>query len=462
MGVRIRTLRSEELGNSAHLLIDQESRRAVVVDPVRDIGQYIDLARAEGAEITWALETHVHNDFVSGARELVATGGAVLGASTRSELRYDYRGLDDGDEIELGSARLRVLATPGHTPEHVAYLLLDAQGEPEALFSGGALMVGTAARTDLFGQALAWRFAHDLRRSLQEKILCLPDDVVVYPTHGGGSFCGVGAGSAISTTIGAERAGNPLAKATSGRQFVARALTAGPYPSYYARMRTLNQAGAPLLGPGPPEAPGLALTEVDTWIAQGAQVIDVRPAAAFRTAHIPGALSVGAEGTLSAWVGWLVVPERPLVLMGALGQAGADQLTEASRQLSRIGYDRVVGHLDGGLSTWTEAGREIVSYDTTDAATLADRLDTDEMLVVVDVREAAEWHAGHIPGSMNLPVHEIPNWPIDLPRGLPLAVHCGHEYRGTLGASLLERAGYDDLCVVADGWEGWAALATAG
>ena len=458
MGIEIRSLRSAELGNATHVVIERDSGVAVVIDPVRDVCQYLEVAAGDAVELAWALETHVHNDFVSGSRELVAASGTRLGASGKADLRYPYERLGDGDEIEVGSFRLRVLSTPGHTPEHVAYLLVDPEGEPQTLFSGGALMVGTAARTDLFGPGLSWRFAHDLERSLREKILELPDHVVVYPTHGGGSFCAAGAGSALTTTIGAERAANPLATARSSRQFVTRALTAGPYPAYYARMRCLNQAGAPLLGPALPAPSALRLDEVDIWLAQGALVVDVRQAAAFRAGHVPGSLAAVADGNLSGWVGWLVGPERPLVLVAEPDATGAAQVVEAARQLARIGYDRVVGVLDGGIETWRAAGRELTSYETASAASLAKRLDADELLPVVDVREAAEWHAGHIPGSVNLPAHDIPAVSTELPRGLPLAVHCGHDYRATLGASLLERAGYDQLVVLDDGWEGWVSL----
>ena len=464
MDIEVRSLRTAELGNAAHVVIERDSGVAVVVDPVRDVGQYLDLVAGESVELSWALETHVHNDFVSGARELVAAADVRLGASGDAGLRYPYERLGDGDEIKIGSWRLQVLATPGHTPEHVAYVLVDPTGEPQALFSGGALMVGTAARTDLFGPALSWRFAHDLEQSLRKKILALPDDVVVYPTHGGGSFCAAGAGTALTTTIGAERATNPLATACSSRQFVGRALTAGAYPSYYARMRSLNQAGAPLLGPPLPLPPPLSLNEVDTWIAQGALVVDLRAASAFRAGHIPKSLAAGADGNVSGWVGWLVGPERPLVLVADAdasaggGGAGAGQVAEATTQLARIGYDRVVGFLDGGIDTWLAAGRELAGYETISAAALAKRLDADELLCVVDVREASEWHAGHVPGSVNIPAHDIPTSDVELPRGIVLAVHCGHDYRATLGASLLERAGHHQLVVVDDGWDGWAAL----
>ena len=458
MAIEVRSLRATELGNAAYVVIEHKAGVAVVVDPVRDVAQYLEVAAGESVKLTWALETHVHNDFVSGSRELVAASGAHLGASGDAGLHFPYERLGDGDEIEIGAYRLQVLATPGHTPEHVAYLLVGPDGEPEALFSGGALMVGTAARTDLFGPALSWRFAHDLARSLKERILELPDEVVVYPTHGGGSFCAAGAGSALCTTIGSERTANPLATARSLRQFVTRALTAGPYPAYYTRMRALNQAGAPLLGPELTAPSALSLREVDMWLAQGALVVDVRPAASFRAGHLPGSLAAGADGNVSGWVGWLVAPERPLLLVADPGESGAAQATEAARQLARIGYDRVVGVLDGGIETWTASGRELTSYVIVTAAALAERLDGGDLLAVVDVREAAEWHTAHIPGSVNVPAHDIPTAAFDLPRGVALAVHCGHDYRATLGASLLERAGYQHLVVVEDGWEGWVSL----
>lgn len=458
MGIEIRAFRSSELGNSAHLIIDHASGSAVVIDPVRDVGEYLRLADSEGVKITWALETHVHNDFVSGSRELVAARDARLGASNLAGLKYPYEALDDGDIIEVGSLLLRVLSTPGHTPEHVAYLLLNTDGEPTALFSGGALMVGTAARTDLFGPALSWRFAHNLERSLREKILSLPDEVVVYPTHGGGSFCAVGAGNAPSTTIGAEKSTNPLVRSTTSRQFVTQSLNVGTYPSYYARMRTLNQTGAPLLGPDPAMPPALDLAEMNSWVAQGAIVIDIRSASVFRESHIPASIAAGADGNLSGWIGWLFGPERPFVLISDPGETGLVQVNEASRQLSRIGYDRVVGYLDGGINTWKGAGRATISNETTTAAALATRLDADELLIVVDVREASEWHASHIPGSVNLPAHDIPSTTIELPLEIPMVVHCGHDYRATLGGSLLERSGYRNLTILEDGWEGWTSL----
>lgn len=267
-------------------------------------------------------------------------------------------------------------------------------------------------------------------------------------------FCTVGASDATVTTIGAGRATNRLATARSSGQFVTRALTAGTYPAYYARMCNLNQIVAPLLV-RPPE---LDIDSLQNWLAQGALLVDIRTAEAFRSAHIPGSIATGADGNISGWVGRLVGPERPLVLVADEGSRGAGQIQEAVSQLVRIGCDRIVGYLGVGLHTWRSAGHKVVGYDTLNAAELTQRLDADELLPVIDVREAAEWHLGHIPGSVSLPLCDIWTHESVVPRQSPVAVHCGHDYRGTLGASLLEQVGYSQLSVVIDGWEGWSVL----
>jgi hydroxyacylglutathione hydrolase len=451
--VEIRSFVADELGNSSHLLLIPDAGLAVAIDPMRDIAQYLEVVEPMGLKMAWALETHVHNDFVSGARELAAEIGATVGASTEADLRHPYQPLRDGQELDLGSHRLRVLATPGHTPEHVSYLLLDEAGQPLTLFSGGALMVGTAARPDLLGPANSWRLARMLRISLRERLMVLPDALRVLPTHGGGSFCAAGAGGQRETTIGAERLGNPLARAANDAAFIELALDQGPYPAYFERMRGLNQLGAPLLGRRLPEPHRLSLEEFDSWRAQGAAVLDLRSAEAFADGHVPGSYAVGVDGSHSAWVGWLLSADRSLVLVAD----NQIKERESVRQLARIGYDRVVGTLDGGFRTWLDAGRAVTSYPRILAGELERRLLAGERLVVVDVREAGEWFAGHVPGSVNLPAHEVPLSAGLLPLGATLAVHCGHVYRGTLGASLLEQSGHGELIVVEDGYEGWSA-----
>jgi hydroxyacylglutathione hydrolase len=449
--MEIKSFVADELGNSSHLLLVPEAGLAAAIDPMRDIAQYLEVIETTGLKLAWALETHVHNDFVSGARELRSEAGATLAASVDAGLRYPYDALRDGQELQIGPYRLRVMATPGHTPEHVSYLLLDEAGRPLTLFSGGSLMVGTAARPDLLGAANSWRLARLLRQSLRERVLALPDDVRVLPTHGGGSFCATGAGGRRETTIGDERAHNPLALAATDSAFIEIALDQGPYPAYFERMRGLNQSGAPLLGRRLPEPPRFTLEEFDAWRAQGAAVLDLRPAGTFSKAHIPDSYAVGVDGSHSAWVGWLMSADRPLLLVAE----DRDQERESVRQLARIGYDQVVGTLDRGFRSWVEAGRPVSSYPCIPSSELERRLLAGEQLVVVDVREVGEWSDGHVPGSVNVPAHDVPVGAGKLPLSATLAVHCGHVYRATLGASLLEQLGHDQLLVIEDGYEGW-------
>ncbi|HSR26739.1 MAG TPA: rhodanese-like domain-containing protein, partial [Candidatus Eisenbacteria bacterium] len=337
-------------------------------------------------------------------------------------------------------------------PEHVSYLLLDEWGRPLSLLSGGSLMAGTAARPDLLGPADSWRLARLLRASLRDRVMTLPDDVRVLPTHGGGSFCAAGAGGERVTTIGHERAHNPLVQAATESAFIEIALDQGPYPAYFDRMRGLNQVGAPLLGRQLPQPRRLSIEEFDAWRARGAAVLDLRSAAAFADGHIAGSYAVGVDGAHSAWVGWLLPPERPLLLIAD----DPAQEQESVRQLARIGYDQAAGTLDGGLQAWTAAGRPVTTYRRLRSDELERRLLDGERLVVVDVREVHEWVAGRVPGSLNLPLHNIPAMARTLPLGTQLAVHCGHVYRGTLGASLLEQAGRGQVEVIEDGFEGWA------
>lgn len=442
---------AEALGNSAYLIGSRETGEAVLIDPVRDVEQYLARAEALGMRVTMTLETHIHNDFVSGAREVTHAVGAQLCASATAALAYPYRALGDTDVLELGSWKLHVLATPGHTPEHVSYLLKDAHNSPEALFSGGSLMVGTIARPDLLGPQHTPALARAAYQTLHSRLLLLPDEVTVYPTHGGGSFCAAGASGQRTTTMGQERQHNPLIQATTYRQFLTRYLQLVPYPSYYNRMRSLNQLGVPLLGRTLPTLRLLSAGEVQEAVQKGAVVVDVRPFADYDIIHIPNSLNAGIDGPLSAWVGWVLEPETPLVLLGA----SAEDEHEAQRQLLRIGYDRILGILEGGMTAWREAGCSTRSMDqiTTDA--LATALEQGDEVTILDSREMQEWTQGHLPGAVLMPVGHIPQQAHTLPQDAPVAVHCAHGYRSAVAASLLERAGLSHVLHVTDGYEEW-------
>lgn len=415
----------------------------MVVDPSRDPWPYLRAAEARGLAIAWVVETHLHADFVSGAREL-GTAGAGLLAPRAATLGFPHRGLDDGDEVDLGGLTLRALATPGHTPEHLAYLLLDG-GRPLAVFTGGALLPGSVARTDLIAPDRTEALARALFRAIRERLLTLPDDVAVYPTHGPGSFCSAPADRERITTIGRERATNPLLAAPDEDAFV-RALLAslGSYPPYFLRLREVNRRGPRVLGSRPPGLRPLGPAEVRRLLAEGAELVDVRPIRDFARGHVPGALSIELRPSFPTWLGWLVPPDRPLVFALDPDQDRA----ELAWACLKVGYEDLAGELAGGMEGWRAAGlgeRRL-------PVVAAERLGRARVL---DVRQRSEFLEGHLPGAVHVELGSLEGAG-DLPGG-PLAVMCAHGQRATTAASLLERAGRTDVTVVVGGPGEWSA-----
>jgi hydroxyacylglutathione hydrolase len=444
---------ASELGNTSYLLADPESGEAVAIDPWRDIDQYLAAADRFGVRIVGSLETHVHNDFVSGARELEREVGARIYSAHDAELEYPYEPVREGSEIGVGGLRLRARHTPGHTPQHLSYCLLDEGGRTRGLFSGGALMVGAIARTDLFGPHLATHLAFEAFRTVHMRLRDLPDDAALYPTHGGGSFCGAATSTERTSTMGAERRDNPFLQTTELMPFIARALHQGPYPTYYKQMTPLNRRGAPLLGRqiGPPKP--LTADMTDLMRKHGAAVVDIRKGRAYDRGHIPGSYCIGFEGPFSAWVGWVIGPDRPIVLVGA-----KRQVEEAHRQLARIGYDQVRGYLDGGIDAWSASGRELLTFETVEVEDMAAWIISGEPMTVVDVRNEDEWVHGHVPGAVHLAVADVEHHAHELPREAPVAVHCGVGYRAGIAASILEQAGFPRIIHVIAPYSDWDRL----
>ena len=436
----VRTFPAPELGNSSFLVADLDAGVAAVIDPYRDVDPYLSYAESQKLRVARALDTHVHNDFVSGARELAALAGTQVGE------------LSPGSEVELGSVTIRSLHTPGHTQEHKSYLLLEG-GRPRALFSGGAIMVGSIARTDLFGPHLAMHLALEALSTLQVRLRGLPDDIAVYPTHGGGSFCGVGASKGGETTLGRERETNPFFQSTEVMTFLARALDQHRYPEYYRDMAALNREGVPLLGRRPAPPVKLAPDDVARLMEEGAAVVDVRPGVQYDRGHIPGSFSIGLEGgPFSAWVGWLVPRGRRIVLAGGSHR----QHAEAQRQLHRIGFDGVAGALDGGMDAWAAGGRPLSTFETADIEDLAAWIISGEVMTILDARDDHEWADGHAPGAVHMYVPDIPHHADEIPTDAPVAVHCGVGYRAGIAASLLEQAGLKRIIHVNAPYEDWA------
>ncbi len=453
--MQVRPFVDEGLGNTTHLVISDRTGEAALIDPLRDVDRYLEAARAEGARITHVFETHLHNDFVSGGRELAARAGARLVASAEAGLQFDHQAVRGGDTIDVGDLAFTVLATPGHTPEHVSFLVLDALAprEPPVLFSGGSLLVGAVSRTDLLGHEHATGLARQLYHSLHETILRLGDDVPVYPTHGAGSFCTAAPGAERSTTIGHERATSDLLRLPTPEAF-AEALRASmpSYPTYFQHMRALNQRGARVLG-GLPELPPLAPLDVQARMARGEAVVDLRPVARYVEGHIPRVFHVELRPAFASWVGWVVPFGTPVVLVSE----STDVHEEAVRQLVRVGYDDLPGYLAGGMAAWARAGLPVERVAVLTVQQVRERLERGEPLVVLDVRQAHEWAAGHVPQALHAEAGRLADGGLALPTDQPIATHCGHDARAATGLSLLERAGYHDLHLIDGGFEAWEA-----
>jgi glyoxylase-like metal-dependent hydrolase (beta-lactamase superfamily II)/rhodanese-related sulfurtransferase len=436
----VTALADESLGNTSWLVALGDGRVAVV-DPGRHPGRPLAEAERRGAAVVFSIETHLHADFVTGSRELAVHGATVV-APAAAGLEWPHRPVHHGEVVDLGGLSLRALATPGHTPEHLAYLLSDGD-RPAAVFTGGSLLVGAVARTDLIAHDRTEELARALWRSLHDQLLTLPDDLPVYPTHGAGSFCSAPAGDRRWTTIGDERRTNPLLAAGSEDAFVKGLLAGlGSYPTYFADLRDVNRAGPAVLGLPQPPLPVLGLDEFRRRVDAGAAVIDVRPVETWAAGHLPGVLAIPLRPQFASWLGWLVDRDAPLLFV-----VGADQdRAELVRQCHQIGYDHLAGELAGGMTAWRAAGLPVRSTPLTDARHAGP--------AVLDVRQDREHAAGHVPGVSHVELGDLPAVAGQLD---PEVVMCGHGERAATAASILERAGRPGVAVAVGGPDDWAA-----
>ena len=446
----IETIRIDSLSNSSYVVGSEQSGRCAVIDPVRDVDQYTSIASNHGVRIAYALETHLHNDFVSGARELAAQTGCQVGASASGGTLFPSARLQDGDELDLGEFKLKVLHTPGHTPEHISFLV-EEQDEPTAIFTGDALIMGGAARVDLLGSRVAPFLARWLHQTIHGKLLKLPDSVRVYPTHGGGSFCSVAPGSDKTfTTIGEEREHNPFAAEAEESSFVKFALAGlGSYPSYYKYMADMNRRGPDVLG-GVPQPASLTPLSVRNQLGENALLVDARQERLFNERHVPGSFAVPFGDTFATWLGWLLPLSQPLIL---LPPAPAHQ-DAVVRQLIRIGYDRINGFLAGGFEAWESAHLPTESAKGLDLETMKDLSDQEHAPMILDVRQRSEYHAGHIKGALNIELGELQEHLDGLPREIPLITVCAGGMRASMAGGILQRDGRDNVQVLAESGTG--------
>jgi len=441
------------LGHASYLISSDETQEAAIVDPGRNLAVYFEAARQRDVRIRYVLETHVHNDFLSGARQLAAATGAEHVASAEAHLHFPYHPVRDGDALRLGELWIKVLFTPGHTPEHVSYVVIDtARAEvPVLAFTGGDLLVGSVGRPDLLGKEVGEKLAPLLYDSLHGKIMQLDDYVEVLPTHGVGSFCGRGISGKRTTTIGYERRFNPALQKKTKREFIDYVLSDNPgIPTYYRRMRPTN-----LAGPGPWQVPPprpLPPSEVEHLAGHGAVVVDTRPCTAFGGAHLPRALNIGLGAMFATWVGWIVPADVPLLLVLTEDTQWDDVLT----RLGRIGYENVLGYLQFGIDSWIESNRPIFHLPQWSVEELRQRL-TGDHLQLLDVRLEDEWQAGHIDGAAHIPLGDLPRRVGELDKRLTTAVICGTGYRSSIGTSILEQNGFKDVVNTLGGMTAWYA-----
>ncbi|WP_431958606.1 MBL fold metallo-hydrolase [Nocardia lijiangensis] len=428
----------EGLGNSTYLL-DLGDGRAMVLDPERDLRQVRAEAQRRGLRIAYAVETHLHADFISGVRELAETEGATGIAPEVGPRGFAVTALDDGDTVAIGAFTLQALGTPGHSPEHLSYLLHD-DDQLLGVFTGGSLMVGTAGRTDLVSPDQTIPLARAQYHSLQ-RLMELPDDTPVWPTHGAGSFCSSAAGGERMSTIGKERATNPLLRVDGEDAFVEALLASlGTFPDYFLRLGEINHKGPAVLGSTPALAP-LSAAEVADLIAEGAQVVDVRTPADFAAGHIPAALAITLRPVFATWLGWLADPNRPIVIVRDTDQNPDDIAWEAAK----VGFDTLAGELHGGMSAWT-GPVDTLAVHLLDAYQLTAHTSP----TVLDIRQHGEYAAGHVPGARNIELGALADNMVDVPAG-PVVVMCGHGERAMTAASILERGGRTDIQVLDGG-----------
>ena len=439
-GIDLAPLVDEGLGNSAYL-VDLGDGRALVVDVSRDLRAVHAAAARRGLTVAFAADTHLHADFLSGAHQLAATGGAKVLASAVGHREFAHTGLHDGDEVDLGGLRLRALLTPGHTHEHLAFLLLDGDREV-GVFTGGSLIVGSAARTDLVSDDRTEKLTRAQYASLR-RLAALPGEVQVWPTHGAGSFCSAPPGAERTSTIAHELATNPLLQAPDENTFVLQLLgSLGSYPPYFRRLGEINRVGPPVLD-GDPVLRPLSASAVSASLADGAALIDARPVDRFARAHVRGAISIPLRPVFASWLGWLAPPDRPLIIVRDADQDAAD----IAWQAAKIGYDNIIGELSGGMNAWSSAGHETASIPLTKAGQLDGRR-------VLDIRQESEYQSGHIPGAVHVELGQVAQRAPDI-SDEPTVVMCGHGERAMGAASLLEAVGHHDLVVLDGGPQDW-------
>jgi len=454
MTLRFEQILADGVAECSYLLGDDATHTCAVVDPRPDVGIYIETARRFGMAITHVFETHIHADFLSGAHELVDRlgGQAKLYVSTEGGAGYgfDHEAVRDGDEFTFGGMRMKARFTPGHTPEHMSYMLYDGDKDtPWGVLSGDAFFVDSVGRPDLLGDDETEELTEKLFHTVRDVFMALPDDVIIYPCHGAGSACGPDIGDRMSSTIGYERRFNSYSKIEDLDEFKDTMLNnAPPVPSHYPRMKKVNAKGPEVLR-NLPRIPPMTVEAFAKVADDGAQLLDVRDMMGFGGGFVSGSLNIGLRPELSVWGGWLLDPERPIYLV----TENDAEVDDALRLLWRTGFTEFGGYLAGGIGAWREAGRELAQIPQ---ISVHDLKDSDDV-TPLDVRKPDEWDGGHIPGATHAFLGELRDKLGDLDKSAPYATYCASGFRASIASSLLAANGFTNIRNVPGSWKAWTA-----
>jgi hydroxyacylglutathione hydrolase len=452
------------LAIASYMVGDEKTKEVAVIDPTRDVEEYVQIARQEGLRIAHIFETHVHADFVSGAPELKARcgGSPIIHCSGMGGEQWTPPYADqvarDGDETRIGSLRIRAIHTPGHTPEHMSWALFDetrSKEHPWLLFTGDFLFVGDVGRPDLLGEAERAKLAHQLYESVFNRLTPLPDYTEVFPAHGAGSLCGKAIGSRRSSSLGYERRFNQSLQPMPENQWTETLLRGmPPAPPYFKRMKQVNARGATVLAEMMPGQKRLRAQDLHERLkAEDLVVLDTRAKEAFASAHIPGSISIPLAANLPTWAGWLLPYDKPIVLV----VASPPDVTEVVTHLIRVGFDRIDGFLEDGIDGWQAAGFELARIPTLSVHDLAAHMKQPATPLVLDVRSDGEWAGGHVAGAQHVQLGLLPDELSQIPKDRPVAVVCGSGYRSSIASSILKRAGFQNLFNVMGGMGAWKA-----
>lgn len=447
----------------SYLIGDERTKQCALVDPTRDVDDFLEIAKREGLRITHVLETHVHADFVSGSNELKnRLGGEVevvcsgLGGPDWTP-PYADRVIKDGDEVKLGSVRLKAVHTPGHTLEHVCWAIYDDERSKEIpwlMLTGDFLFVGDVGRPDLLGEEARKVLARQLFGSVFQTLRAVPDITEIYPGHGAGSLCGKAIGSRSSSTVGFERRFNVALVEKPEDRWVGDLLAGMPLaPPYFRRMKQVNREGPPVLGPELPGQKRWSAKQVHERTCEGCLIVDVRSKESFAAAHVPGAINIPIGHNLPTWAGWVLPYDRPTLLV----LDDPSHAPDVATHLLRVGFDDLRGYLDG-MDAWETSGYPLATLATISAHELRRRLaGSSERPFVLDVRTEREWDSGHVEGAVHVHGGTLAERFAEVPRDRPVAVVCGSGYRASIASSFLKREGYENVTNVLGGMSAWKA-----